>query len=100
MIVVLDTNMVISGLFWKGAPRQVLDLARDGYGALAQTIRPAKIKPVIKADPDDDKLLACAKAAKADRIVSGDSDLLQLKKFGDIPIVSVNELLDQFKPAE
>ncbi len=29
MNVVLDTNTVISGLFWKGAPRQVLDLARD-----------------------------------------------------------------------
>ncbi|MCG2784430.1 MAG: putative toxin-antitoxin system toxin component, PIN family, partial [Anaerolineae bacterium] len=30
MNVVLDTNTVISGLFWKGAPRQVLDLARSG----------------------------------------------------------------------
>lgn len=26
MNIVLDTNTVISGLFWKGAPRQVLDL--------------------------------------------------------------------------
>ena len=30
MNVVLDTNTVISGLFWKGAPRQVLYLARSG----------------------------------------------------------------------
>jgi len=30
MNIVLDTNTVISGLFWKGAPRQVLDLARSG----------------------------------------------------------------------
>lgn len=29
MNVVLDTNTVISGLFRKGAPRQVLDLARS-----------------------------------------------------------------------
>jgi len=29
MKVVLDTNTVVSGLFWKGAPRQVLDLARE-----------------------------------------------------------------------
>jgi uncharacterized protein len=34
MNVVLDTNTVISGLFWKGAPRQVLDLARSGVIAL------------------------------------------------------------------
>ncbi len=30
MKVVLDTNTVISGLFWKGAPRQIIDLARNG----------------------------------------------------------------------
>jgi uncharacterized protein len=30
MKIVLDTNTVISGLFWRGAPRQVLDLARSG----------------------------------------------------------------------
>jgi putative PIN family toxin of toxin-antitoxin system len=140
MIVVLDTNTVISGLFWKGAPRRVLDLARDGlislftspellaelgdvvgrekfksrlalaevtvdelvygYSALAQTIYPAKLKPVIKTDPDDDKVLACAKAAKANWIVSGDSHLLQLKKFGRIPIISANELLVQVNPAD
>ena len=30
MNIVLDTNTVLSGLFWKGAPRQILDLARSG----------------------------------------------------------------------
>lgn len=30
MRVVADTNIVISGLFWGGAPRQVLDAARAG----------------------------------------------------------------------
>jgi putative PIN family toxin of toxin-antitoxin system len=29
MNVVLDTNTVISGMLWRGAPRQVLDLARS-----------------------------------------------------------------------
>ena len=135
MNVVLDTNTVISGLFWKGAPRQVLDLARSGsitlftspellaeladvigrkkfaqrmvqaqvtvdelvfgYAALARTIHPAKIKPVILADPDDDKVLACAIAAKATLIVSGDSHLLDLKEYKTIKIIPVNELLMQ-----
>ncbi len=27
---VLDTNVVVSGLLWRTAPRQVLDAARDG----------------------------------------------------------------------
>lgn len=26
--IVADTNIVVSGLFWRGAPRQILDLAR------------------------------------------------------------------------
>jgi len=28
--IVLDTNIYISGIFWEGLPRIVLDLARDG----------------------------------------------------------------------
>lgn len=28
--VVLDTNTVISGIFWKGPPRRILDAAREG----------------------------------------------------------------------
>jgi putative PIN family toxin of toxin-antitoxin system len=135
MNIVLDTNTVISGLFWKGAPRQVLDLARSGvirlftspellaeladvlgrqkfaqrleqagvtvddlvygYAALARAIRPAKIKPVILADPDDDKVLACARSAKAEIITSGDSHLLALKEYEGIKILTVNQLLEQ-----
>jgi uncharacterized protein len=30
MRVVADTNIVISGLLWRGNPRRVLDAARDG----------------------------------------------------------------------
>lgn len=30
MRLVLDTNIVISGLIWGGVPRQLLDLAREG----------------------------------------------------------------------
>lgn len=30
MKVVADTNIIVSGLFWRGSPRQVLDAARSG----------------------------------------------------------------------
>ena len=30
MRVILDTNIVISGIFWGGHPRRILDLARSG----------------------------------------------------------------------
>lgn len=50
---------------------------------------------MIKADPDDDKVLACAKAAKAEIITSGDNYLLDLEEYEDIRILTVNQLLEE-----
>jgi len=44
-------------------------------------------------DPDDAAVLACALGAGADLIVSGDADLLSLKSFQGIPIVTAAESL-------
>ena len=44
-------------------------------------------------DPDDDALLACAAAARADLIVSGDDDVLALKQYRGIPIVTPAQAL-------
>jgi putative PIN family toxin of toxin-antitoxin system len=125
---------VISGLFWKGAPRQILDLARSGaitlftspsllaelsdvlarekfsvrleqanvsveellfgYASLAITVRPDKIETVIKSDPADDHVLACAKTANAEVIISGDSHLLDLGEYEGIEIMTVKQLLE------
>jgi hypothetical protein len=65
----------------------------EGYGELAQLVRPASIAPVVLADPEDDHVLACAVAAQADLIVSGDSHLLNLKTYQGIPIVNALEAL-------
>ena len=48
---------------------------------------------VIKDDPDDNHILECAVSAKADYIVSGDSDLLGLKHFKKIKILSPSDFL-------
>lgn len=133
MRLVADTNTVISGLLWHGAPRRLLDAARagkvslfttaallveledtlsrakfaerleragvtrrvlvQGYAALATVVKPAVIPPAVLADPDDDAVLACAVAAQAQAVASGDSHLLNLKTYQDIPILTVNELL-------
>jgi putative PIN family toxin of toxin-antitoxin system len=60
------------------------------YALLAQLVEPASIGRTA-ADPDDDHVLACALAARADFIVSGDADLLALKSYQNIPIVSASE---------
>jgi len=48
---------------------------------------------IIKDDPDDDKFLACAMAAKAEYIVSGDQHLLSLGSHMSISIVTVKDFL-------
>lgn len=51
----------------------------------------------ISEDPDDDKFLACASAAKADFIVSGDAHLLNLKKYKGCPILTAERFLKKLR---
>lgn len=46
-----------------------------------------KVKDTCR-DADDDNIIACAVAAKADYLVTGDSDLLDLKSYEDIKIIT------------
>ena len=70
-----------------------------GYAALARLIEPAVIKPVILPDPDDDAVLACAVAARAEAIVTGDAHLLDLKQYEGVPIRNAAQLLTRREPA-
>lgn len=135
--IVLDTNIAISGLIWRGPPHQLLvaltedqftaytsyalvseltrkllgtklgrellkrDIAAQqlvlSYGALCEFFSPAPLTQRISRDPDDDAVLACALAAPADLIVSGDQDLLVLQAFEGIPIVTAAQALERLK---
>ncbi len=64
-----------------------------GYAALATTIEPATIGPVILADRDDDAVIACAVAAQGEVIVSGDIHLLGLKQYGEIRVLTATQLI-------
>lgn len=137
MKVVADTNTVISGLLWRGVPREILELAHSGkitlytspdllaeladvlerdkftarlkaaqttarelvlgYGELATLVHPTSTPSVIKDDPDDDMILACAIAANAEVIISGDSHIKSLKSYQGISILTANELLEKLK---
>jgi putative PIN family toxin of toxin-antitoxin system len=50
-------------------------------------------KVVVCRDPDDDHLLALSKDGNADILITGDEDLLVLKKFGNTRILSPAEFL-------
>lgn len=133
--IIIDTNVMLSGLLWQGTPHALLNLARNGTAELitspdllnefADVIQrpkfasilqrtsrtPARIlaelrqlseivitpplpEPVCR-DPDDDAVLACAIAAQVDAIVSGDDDLLTLKQFQGIPILTPAEAMQR-----
>ncbi len=133
--VVLDTNVLISGLFGiKNSPSsQILEAYRNQEIILVsspaileevgEVINRERIVNLIKMDVNeradfmdkliersdvvsgkqlleevsrdikDDKLLACAVEAKADYIITGDEDLLVLKNYQGIKIISPREFL-------
>ena len=47
-------------------------------------------------DPDDDKFLACALAARADLIVSGDKKLLAVSGYEDVAVTTPREFADRW----
>ncbi len=53
---------------------------------VAEIVRPDRSVAVLSDEPDN-RVLECAKSGRVDLIVSGDRDLLRLKRYGDIPIV-------------
>ena len=114
MRLVLDTNVVVSGLLWDGPPARLIEAAQAdeaelctsrillaeltrilrrakfvntiatsglslddlvlSFVELAALVTPESIPATVLNDPDDDHVLACVLAAKADLIVSGDRD--------------------------
>jgi uncharacterized protein len=62
------------------------------YIEIVDLVEPTEIPQVVR-DPDDDHVLACALTAKADLIVSGDKDLLDINTFQNISILTPAEAL-------
>ena len=65
---------------------------------MAHMVAPDNVPRVIENDPDDDHVIACAVAAQADLIVSGDKHLHSLGgQYKGIRIVSPTEALEFIK---
>ena len=77
-----------------GATLQETAEAREIVAEAARIVTPSVELNVIAHDPPDNRVLECAMSAGSDYIVTGDKDLLRLKQFDSIRIVSVAEFLD------
>jgi len=133
MRIVLDTNLIISGLLWMGLPHEIMLLAyqhriqviaseplieelkdvlsRDkikkylnriqktpdeminSHLSHVVIIEPSSIPEGTVRDLKDDKIIACAVGGQADYIITGDNDLLILKEYQGIRIVTASEFL-------
>ncbi|MGH8209910.1 MAG: putative toxin-antitoxin system toxin component, PIN family [Steroidobacteraceae bacterium] len=80
-------------LKFKVAPADA-DFIRARLEKSAILVTPDVSLAVIKDDPDDDRVLECAIAGKADYVVSGDRHLLTLGAYEGIPILSVRRFMD------
>ncbi len=49
-------------------------------------------------DPDDDRVLECAVTGRATLIITGDRDLLSMRSFHGIRIITPGDFLDGFVP--
>jgi uncharacterized protein len=68
--------------------KNVLNLITE---AAYDRVEPSETISGVCRDKDDDHVLACALEAKADYLVTGDGDLLMLKKFHKTRIVTPRE---------
>lgn len=97
MKIVLDTNVFVSGIFWGGSPSKILKAWHhskikltiseeifEEYTRVAQFLN----KKYPSVDPSDDKFIACALTTGAKFIVSGDRDLLDIKNYLGIEMIS------------
>ena len=63
------------------------------YTQLATLIAPEELTVSALRDPKDQHVLACALAAHAGALVSGDADLLSLGSYESIPIITAAECM-------
>ena len=63
------------------------------YREITETVEAAPVEAARLRDPDDAAVLACALAARAEAIVSGDADLHALGSYQGIPVLSPAECL-------
>jgi predicted nucleic acid-binding protein len=87
---------------WKSRPittrMQSTDIAQRSYQTLSYSYIDALLHPAplsgMSPDPKDDKFMACALAARADFLVTGNKRDFPLDQLGATKVVSAGELLN------
>jgi uncharacterized protein len=83
---------VLSGKKFRYPVHLVVEIVQQ-LASLAEIVSPEEKISVIKNDPADNRILECAVAGKVKYIVSGDIDLVSLKSYKKIEILTPDEFL-------
>ena len=67
----------------------------DYLGKISTMVEPALTLNAVKDDPQDNHIVECAVAAKADVIITGDKDLLRMGQYEGIQILQVSDFLQR-----
>ena len=78
--------------FKKYFKKEDLDDILNSINSFAQFYEVTTVEKVCR-DPKDDFLIALANISKADYLITGDDDLLTLKKVGKTRIITISEYL-------
>lgn len=76
----------------KGGP--ATEAALDAFADLCEFVEPEPLSERVCRDKDDDVVLATAVAGRADVIVTGDEDLLDLESYEGIRILGPRQFLE------
>ena len=130
MRVVIDTNVLISSIFFGGSPLKLIDEIENRnyittyvsqeiileYQLVFRRLQKKypnkiidedKINRILDSsnliyvssnlrlcrDVKDNKFINCALSAKADYLITGDNDLLVLKKINNVSVITIAEFL-------
>jgi putative PIN family toxin of toxin-antitoxin system len=69
------------------------------YESRVTVVRPTPLPEQVCRDKDDDEALATGLAARAEVILTGDNDLLELKEFRGIRILSPRQFVEMMDAA-
>ncbi len=134
--VVLDTNVLVSALLFKGKLSGFVALWQEGrlapllsketFGELRKVLTYPKfaldqeeigailedailpffeivdpVEPIegVSTDPDDDPFIECAVSGRAEFVVTGDAQLVGLKRYKTVRFVTPSEFLERFASA-
>ncbi len=88
--IIKEVLEVLSTKFYRD--REAISHAAVYLSDIAQVINPTKRIRIFKDDPDN-RILECALFGKADAIVTGDKEMLKLREYKGIEIISLKEYL-------